>query len=126
MKDEGKTKAQLVSELEVLRQRIAELEAVTAIRDTAERQQTEERLRLQSAALEAVANGIVITDRDGIIKTTSGLLKLIYPHRTSDDLQRAELALCLDLATECRERVIDQLAIIAGDEFKSIKFDVLP
>lgn len=37
-------------------------------RDITERKRAEETLRLQSAALEAAANGIVITDRDGIIQ----------------------------------------------------------
>jgi predicted ATP-dependent Lon-type protease len=60
-----------------------------------------------------------------VAKTASGLLKLIYPHRTADDLQRDELALCLDLAAECRERIIDQLAIMAPGEFKPVRFELL-
>lgn len=38
------------------------------VRDISERKQTDERLLLQSTALNAVANAIVITDRDGIIQ----------------------------------------------------------
>ncbi len=41
------------------------------IRDISERKQTEERLRLQSAALEAAANAVVITDRTGSILWTN-------------------------------------------------------
>ncbi len=70
-------------------------------------------------------SGVTGRNQAAITKTASGLLKLIYPHRSVDELQRQELTLCVDLAAECRERVIDQLAIIAKDEFKSIKFDVL-
>jgi len=79
-----------------------------------------------STAIQARANFTGVTGRNqtAIIKTTSGLLKLIFPQRTVDDLQDGELAMCIELSIECRERVIDQLAVIAGDEFKSIKFDV--
>jgi len=52
-------------------------------------------------------------------------LKLIYPQRTADDLRREELAICLKLAAECRERVIAQLAVIGKDEFTPMKFDLL-
>jgi PAS domain S-box-containing protein/putative nucleotidyltransferase with HDIG domain len=41
---------------------------VTAIRNITERKRVEEALHLQSAALEAAANGIVITDREGSIQ----------------------------------------------------------
>jgi PAS domain S-box-containing protein len=37
------------------------------IRDITERKRAEEKMRLQSAALESAANSVVITDRDGII-----------------------------------------------------------
>jgi predicted ATP-dependent Lon-type protease len=40
-------------------------------------------------------------------------------------LTRDELACCLSLAGECRERVIDQLAIMAPGEFKSLRFELL-
>ncbi len=40
---------------------------IVAIRDITERKRTEEQLRLQSTALEAAANGIMITDRGGLI-----------------------------------------------------------
>jgi PAS domain S-box-containing protein len=42
--------------------------AVGIIRDTTESKRSEESLRLQSAALEAAANAIVITDHSGIIQ----------------------------------------------------------
>jgi len=40
----------------------------TIFKDISERKRTEEQFRLQSAALEASANAIMITDRDGIIE----------------------------------------------------------
>ena len=50
---------------------ISPMDANTTIwvaRDISERKQTEAKLHLQSVALEAAANSIVITDRDGIIE----------------------------------------------------------
>jgi predicted ATP-dependent Lon-type protease len=52
------------------------------------------------------------------------LLKLVYPHRTSDDLADEELRPCIDLAIECRARIIDQLTVLAPAEFKPAKFEV--
>lgn len=78
-------------------------------------------------AVQAQANleGLTGRNQHAVVKTASGLLKLIYPHRTADDLEREELALCLDLAAECRERVIEQLAIMAPEEFKQLRFELL-
>jgi ATP-dependent Lon protease len=70
-------------------------------------------------------DGITGRNQTAIVKTASGLLKLMYPHRTADNLKHQELALCVSLATECRERVIEQLSVIAKDEFRPIKFNVL-
>lgn len=44
---------------------------IAAFSDITARKQAEERLRLQSAALEAAANAIVITDLDGVIQWTN-------------------------------------------------------
>ncbi len=60
-------------------------------------------------------------NQDAIKATTAGLLKLIYPHRTPDTLERNELKFCLDIAIEMRKRVIDQLRIIAPKEFGKIE-----
>jgi ATP-dependent Lon protease len=78
-------------------------------------------------AVQAQANldGLTGRNQSAVAKTASGLLKLIYPHRTADDLEREELSVCLDMAAECRERVIEQLAIMAPEEFKSVQFDRL-
>jgi ATP-dependent Lon protease len=80
-----------------------------------------------STAVQAHANFDDLTGRNrtAIIKTASGLLKLIYPHRIVDNLRHDELAVVIGLACECRERVIDQLAVIAKDEFHPVRFNVL-
>jgi PAS domain S-box-containing protein len=62
MKDEDKTRSQLIGELGELRRRIAALEAVQA-----EHEQVESTFRLQTTALQAAANAIMITDREGDI-----------------------------------------------------------
>jgi predicted ATP-dependent Lon-type protease len=70
-------------------------------------------------------DGLTGRNQHAVVKTASGLLKLIYPYRTADDLKREELAACLDLAAECRERVIEQLAIMAPEEFSVVRFELL-
>ena len=77
--------------------------------------------------VKAHANLTGMTGRNetSIVKTASGLMKLVYPHKTADDITQDELARSLSLATECRERVLAQLAIIAPSEFEAIEFDVL-
>ncbi len=61
-------------------------------------------------------------NQDAIRKTAAGLLKLIHPHRTVDSLQPEELSMCLDLAFECRQRVIEQLAVQAPAEFRLMEW----
>jgi len=56
-------------------------------------------------------------NQDAIMKTTAGLLKLMYPHRTPETLLRYEVEPCLRLATQCRQLVLDQLKIMAPGEF---------
>lgn len=57
---------------------------------------------------------------DAVKKTAAGLLKLVYPHRTPDDVESGELKFCLDLAVEMRQRVVEQLQAIAPKEFQKI------
>ena len=59
-------------------------------------------------------------NQDSIKKTMSGMLKLVFPHRTIEDIEYDELRFCCDLATECRQRTIDQLHVMAPGEFKEI------
>jgi len=63
-------------------------------------------------------------NQDAVRKTAAGLLKLIFPHRTAEDLAEGELDCCMEIATECRERVIAQLAVLAPGEFKPMTFDL--
>jgi ATP-dependent Lon protease len=63
-------------------------------------------------------------NQDALKKTTAGLLKLVFPHRTADDLQPDELQPCLSLATECRQRVLDQLAVMLPEEFGGVRVEV--
>jgi ATP-dependent Lon protease len=56
-------------------------------------------------------------NQDAIKKTTSGFLKLLFPHRTPETIQLSELESCLKLAVECRQRILDQLEIISPGEF---------
>lgn len=62
-------------------------------------------------------------NQDAIKRTTSGLLKLLYPHKDIDSLRPEELKPCLELAVECRQRIIDQLARIAPTEFAGLNLD---
>lgn len=58
--------------------------------------------------------------QDSVKKTAAGLLKLVYPHRTPDDVEPDELQFCIDLALEMKQRVIDQLKRIAPKEFQKV------
>lgn len=68
--------------------------------------------------------GMTGRNQDAIKKTTAGLLKLVFPHRTAEDLAREELEPCLALAVECRQRVLDQLAVMLPEEFGGVKLEV--
>ena len=63
-------------------------------------------------------------NQDAIRKICAGLLKLIFPNRTSDTLLAEELDICLSMAIESRERVLDQLSIMSPNEFTSSKLVV--
>lgn len=59
-------------------------------------------------------------NQDSIKKTTAGLLKLIYPHKSHDSILKEELDYCIKLAIEMRQLILNQLAICAPKEFKNI------
>ena len=61
-------------------------------------------------------------NQDAIKKTTAGLLKLIYPHRTIQTLAEDEFERCFEMAVECRKRVIEQLAIMQPGEFRQVEW----
>lgn len=59
-------------------------------------------------------------DQRSIVRIGAGLLKLIFPHRTAETIESNELKIVLDMAVDLRQRVVDQLAIIAPGEFGGI------
>jgi ATP-dependent Lon protease len=56
-------------------------------------------------------------NQDAIKKTIAGMLKLLYPHRAADNLEREEIAPLVELAVEMRKRVTDQLGKMLPTEF---------
>lgn len=56
-----------------------------------------------------------------ITKLASGLLKIIFPHRTIETILKEELELIMNLSVSLRQRVLDQLRIINPGEFKNSK-----
>jgi ATP-dependent Lon protease len=62
-------------------------------------------------------------NQDAIKKTTAGLLKLLYPHRSPDTVVRQEIVPLLDMAVEMRKRVTDQLAKILPAEFTGVEYE---
>jgi ATP-dependent Lon protease len=80
--------------------------------------------RLRERAIQTIVasrvdfGGETSRNQDSIQKTTSGLLKLIFPHRDVDSIQMEELKLCLDIAIETRQIIYDQMAIISPGEYQ--------
>lgn len=76
------------------------------------------RKRFGLVDLAKTQHGVSGRDQRAIMKTASGLLKLLYPDgRVSDD----ELAEVLLLACEMRQRVRDQLHLIAPGEYDRVQ-----
>lgn len=74
--------------------------------------------RYQLKDLSTGGGGITGRDVRAIEKTLSGLLKLLYPHGEINDEQLEEV---LELALECRQRVRNQLHLMAPGEYGPIK-----
>jgi ATP-dependent Lon protease len=62
--------------------------------------------------------GLSGRDHRAVMKTTGGLLKLLYPH---GEIEEEELKEALTLACEMRQRVRDQLHLIAPGEYDKVK-----
>lgn len=60
-------------------------------------------------------------DQRSLVRIGSGLLKLVFPHRTAETVESSELKIVLDIAIDLRQRVVDQLAVISPGEFKNTK-----
>lgn len=58
---------------------------------------------------------VTFRDERGIKKIASGMLKILCPHGI---FSRQELEICMDLATEYRQRIADWLHVVSPGEFK--------
>ncbi len=67
--------------------------------------------------------GMTGRNQDAIKKTAAGLLKLLHPHLTPDEVPLQIAATALDLAVELRRRVVDQLAKMQPTEFTGARFE---
>lgn len=65
-----------------------------------------------------------LTQRDviGVRRTTSGLLKLLFPH---GEFNKEDIRICLEYALEVRRRVKEQLKKIGGMEFFDVNFSYI-
>ena len=61
-------------------------------------------------------------NQDAIKKTSAGLLKLLHPHRTPDDLTELEIDPIVKVAVEMRKRTTDQLAKVLPTEFSQVDY----
>lgn len=66
--------------------------------------------------------GMTGRNQDAIKKTAAGLLKLLHPHRTPDELSEEEIRPIIELALEMRKRVTDQLAKVLPTEFSHVEY----
>jgi len=70
-----------------------------------------------------VFNGMNQRNQDSIKKTASGMLKLLYPHLSPDNISKEVLEEILNFGMEMRKRVVDQLAIKKPSEFSNVNYD---
>lgn len=62
-------------------------------------------------------------DQRSLVRIGSGLLKLIFPHRTAETIETEELKMVLDVAVDLRQRVVNQLAVILPSEFSGVELE---
>lgn len=80
--------------------------------------------RLRERAIQTIVaarvdfEGETSRNQDSVQKTTSGLIKLIFPHRDVDSIETEELKMCLDLAIETRQIIYDQMVVISPGEYQ--------
>jgi len=79
------------------------------------------RPRFELIDLGKTSQGISGRDQRAIMKTTSGLLKLLYPDGQITDEELEEV---LSLSCELRQRVRDQLHLMAPGEYDRVKLGV--
>lgn len=61
-------------------------------------------------------------NQDAIKKTAAGLLKLLHPHRSVEEITLEEITPIIELAVEMRKRTTDQLAIVLPAEFSNVSY----
>ncbi len=61
-------------------------------------------------------------NQDAVKKTVAGMLKLLHPHRTHDNLTEGEIAPLVEFAIEMRRRTTDQLAKLLPAEFSQVDY----
>ena len=69
-----------------------------------------------------LGNNLNQRDVIGVRRTTSGLLKLLYPH---GEYSKEDVRVCLTYALEVRRRVKEQLKKIGGMEFFDVNFSYI-
>ncbi|MCL4215627.1 MAG: BREX system Lon protease-like protein BrxL [Candidatus Hydrogenedentes bacterium] len=79
------------------------------------------RPRFELTDLAAAPQGISGRDQRAVMKTTSGLLKLLYPDGSVADDELEEV---LSLSCELRQRVREQLHLIAPGEYDRVRLGV--
>lgn len=87
--------------------------------------------RLRERAIQTIVaarvdfEGETSRNQDSVQKTTSGLIKLIFPHRDVDSIEAEELKMCLDLAIETRQIVYDQMVVISPGEYQQKRINAI-
>jgi ATP-dependent Lon protease len=81
------------------------------------------RRRNFQTVVDSAANlsGLGERNQTAVKKTSAGLIKLLFPHRGPETIKEHELAPCLALANESRQRILDQLAVILPGEFGGVR-----
>jgi len=69
-----------------------------------------------------LGNNLNQRDVIGVRRTTSGLLKLLFPH---EEYNKEDVRICLTYALEVRRRVKEQLKKIGGMEFFDVNFSYI-
>ena len=78
--------------------------ALVVIRDVSERKQEQERLRIQAAALDAVANGVMFLDREGRIEWMNAAMAAGTGYALAEVVGRRPDLLRADYRDEARDR----------------------
>ncbi len=61
-------------------------------------------------------------NQDAVKKTVAGMLKLLHPHRSAEELTESEIAPLIEFAVKMRKRTTDQLAKRMPSEFSHVDY----